>query len=156
MNLLVPLGGWVVIRHIRGKLDGRGMALRMAGIAACQFLISPELLATGLVVGALAWVVAYALLPDRRSALRRAARSSAVGLAGAGVVLSPLLVTMLRDAPGGVLHATAGYSVDLLGLIVPTRVTALDGTWAAGIANHFAGNTCPLLALMPRNAGVGP
>jgi hypothetical protein len=140
MNLLVPLAAWVLVRHLRGKLGSRGLALRVGAIAVCQFLISPEVLSTMLVGGALAGPAAFALLPEQRAALRRATVWSAAGLAGAGVMLAPLLFTMLRDAPGRVLNSATAYSGDLLNLIVPTRVTALGGTLAAAISSHFPGN----------------
>ena len=140
MNLCVPLTAWVLVRHLRGKLGHRGLALRVGALAGCQFLISPEVLSTMLVGGALAGLAAFALLPKQRTALRRATVWSAVGLAGAGVMLAPLLFTMLRDAPGRVLNSATTYSGDLLNLIVPTRVTALGGTLASAISSHYPGN----------------
>ena len=140
MSLSVPLMAWVLVRHLRGKLGPRGLALRVGALAVCQFLISPEVLSTMLVGGALAGLAAFALLPKQRVALRRATVWSAVGLAGAGVTLAPLLLTMLRDAPGRVLNSATTYSGDLLNLIVPTRVTALGGALAAAISSHYPGN----------------
>lgn len=66
-------------------------------LAVGQFLISPRVLTTMLVGGALAGLAAFALLPGQRAALRRATVWSAAGLAGAGVTLAPLLFTILRD-----------------------------------------------------------
>lgn len=156
MNLLVPLAAWVLIRHLRGALGGRGLALRLGAIAVCQFLISPEVLATMLVAGVIVGLASFVMLREQRPALRRAAGWSFTGLAGAGIMLAPLLVMMLRDAQGRILNSATGYSADLLNLIVPTRVTGLGATWAAGVATHFGGNIAeqgaylglPMVAIM--------
>lgn len=64
---------------------------------------------------------------------------SLTGVAVAGLLLSPMLLTMVRHAPAH-LNASVGYSADLANLIVPTRVTAVGGAWGSSVANHLPGN----------------
>jgi hypothetical protein len=139
MSLCVPLAGWLVMRQLRGALTPKRFAVRMSALLVAQFLISPEILVTMLFVGALALAAAVVLVPTARAALRGLVQGALTGIAGAGVMLAPLLVVMLRFSPAR-LNASIGYSADLLNLFVPTRVTALGGAWAPSLVAAFPGN----------------
>jgi hypothetical protein len=139
-TLLVPLGAFVAVRYVRGRLSGIGLAVRIGMIAAAQFLISPELLATMVLMGVISALVAMAVMAEHREALRCALWWGVTGLAGAGVVVAPLLVRMLRDIPKGLMNSPSTYSTDLVNLVVPTRVTALGGSWALPITARFSGD----------------
>lgn len=139
MSLCVPLAGWVIVRYANGRLTGKRFATRIAAIAVAQFLISPELLATMLLIGAITAAGAIALAPHARTEVRGTLIWSLTGVAVAGLLLSPMLLTMVRHAPAH-LNASVGYSADLANLIVPTRVTAVGGAWGSSVANHFPGN----------------
>lgn len=139
-TLLVPLAALIVVRHARGRMSGRGFAVRVAMVTAAQFLIAPELLATLVLMSVLAATLALALMPEQRSTVRAALRWGAAGLAGAAVVVAPVLAFMLRDVPSGAINPASTYSDDLLNLVVPTRITWLGGSWAAPLSHHFGGN----------------
>lgn len=147
-TLLVPLGALVAVRYLRGRMTGRGMAVRLGLIAVAQFLIAPEILATMAVMGALAAVAVIALMPGYRQALRGGLGWAAAGLAGAGIVVAPVLIAMLGSAPGQSLNAPANYSADLANFVVPSPVTALGGRWAIPIALHFPGNLAEQVAYL--------
>lgn len=70
MSLCVPLAGWVIVRYANGRLTGKRFATRIAAIAVAQFLISPELLATMLLIGAITAAGAIALAPHARTEVR--------------------------------------------------------------------------------------
>jgi hypothetical protein len=156
MTVMVPLAALVVVRYVKGRLNTSGLAVRLGLIAAFQFLSSPELLATMLVIGAVTLLAAFVVVPHARAELRRTIVATGMGLAGAGALLAPVLVAMLRETPGQALNPASEYSADLLNFIVPTRLTALGGAWAAGISSQFTGNLAeqtayvglPLLAIV--------
>ena len=83
----------------------------MLALAVAQFLISPEILATMLLMAAVAAGVSLALLPEARRVLWRGIGWTALGLLGFAVVCSPLLLTMLANLPRGLLNQPTGFSV---------------------------------------------
>jgi hypothetical protein len=139
MTLCVPLLALVIVRYVKGRLSRTGLAIRVAAIASLQFLISPEILATMLLFGAITAVGALTLTPRVRTVLRDTLMWSGAGIATAAVLLSPLLVAMLSYTPHHQ-NMPATYSADLANVIVPTRVSALQGLWGSSIASHFSGN----------------
>ena len=64
---LVPVFVLLVIRRVQGPIGARAFVVAMALALAGQYLISSEVLATATLFGAVALVLAYALLPDRRA-----------------------------------------------------------------------------------------
>ncbi len=155
MSLCLPLAAWVIVRHFNGRLSAKGLAARLGAIAVAQFLISPEVLVTMLLVGALSAVGAVFVMPGARAGIGRTLTPSLAGLAAAGLLLSPLILTMLRHAPAN-LNGSVGYPVDVLNLIVPTRVTAVGGSWGSSVSGSYPGNLSeqsaylglPLLAIL--------
>ncbi|TMC63103.1 MAG: hypothetical protein E6J16_10130 [Chloroflexota bacterium] len=112
-------------------------------IAAAQFYLSEEVLAMEAVAVLLGVAVGAALFPmEWRRRLIDAVRPLAVGLAlGAALVAAPLGVQFFGAQhvvravnPGGF------YVSDLLGFIVPTRLTWLSPLGAAQLSDRFTGN----------------
>lgn len=151
----VPLAAWVAVRHIHGRFGVRGLAVRLAALAVLQFLISPEVLVTLVLAGVIGLAAAVALMPALRPRLRTTAAGMSVGLAGAMLLLAPLLIAMLTHKPPRP-NTAVGYSADLANVVIPTRVTALGSGWGRSIARSFIGNASeqgaylglPLLAIL--------
>lgn len=134
----VPLAAWLVVRHVHGRLGVRGLAMRVVALAVAQFLISPEVLLTLVLAGAIGLMVAAAQMPRLRPRLRTAAGGVGLGLAGAALLLAPLLIPMLSHIPK--LGSAVRYPADLANLAIPTRVTALGSAWARSTVQSFPGN----------------
>jgi hypothetical protein len=91
-------------------------------------------------MGAVTAVAAATVMPTERRWIGRAVAWAGAGLTGAAAVLAPVLASMLTHLPAGAMNASATYSVDLLNLVVPTRITALGGAAAAQTSARFSGN----------------
>jgi hypothetical protein len=155
--MLVPLGALVTIRHVRGRLSGPRLAVCAALMAVIQFFISPEILATALLMGAITAAGAFVLLSDVRRRLARGLIWAGGGLAVAALAVAAPVATMFSAAAPRPSSPSALYPTDLVNLVVPTRVTALGGSAAAAFTlHHFPGNLAeqcgyigvPLLALI--------
>jgi hypothetical protein len=129
----------------------------LAVVLVWQFTLSAEVFATFTVFGALAWGLAVVVLPpEGRPALLATGRVIIAAYALAGLLLSPYLLHMLRDVPGGGLLPAHTFSSDLLNVIVPTPITLIGGATAASVAHRFGGNLqehvayvgLPLLAII--------
>ncbi len=140
MLALVPLAGLVAARYARGRYGGRGLAARVAVITFAQFLISPEVLATLVFMSAITAAGAFLLVPAARPVLAAGVRWTAGGLGLGALLCLPFLIPMLNSMPSRLLNPPSSFSVDLLNLVVPTRLTAVGGAWAYPIAQHFTGN----------------
>lgn len=153
---LVPLAALLLLRHVEGSLDDRALAFRLGPLLAVQFLLSTELLFT-LTLAILAGVfIAAASVPSRRARLRRLWRPLAGAYCTAGVLTSPMLVYALLHFQRESLNEPGRFSADLLNLVVPTRLTAVNADWARQTAAWFIGNDAengaylglPLLAIV--------
>jgi hypothetical protein len=152
---LVPLVALVVLRYVEGSLDGRGLVLRLGPMLAAQFLLSTELLFTLTLALLVAWIASWALVPAIRHRLVGLVRPLAGAYLAAAVLTSPLLAYALSHFQRGSLNAPGDYSADLLNLVVPTRLTALNTGFARRTAAAFIGNDAengaylglPLLAI---------
>jgi hypothetical protein len=137
----VPLMVLTAGRRVRGAA-GRGQTiLALAALLTIQFYIFPEVLASALLLAGIAWWLAVWLLPAERAGLQHLLVDAM--LAGVMLILAaaPVLRAMLMDH-GGLFHPSNWplyYSVDLASLITPTPFSALGGTLAAPLSQHFTG-----------------
>lgn len=139
MSALIPFAAYTAARYVKGEVSDWGLVSRLAAITSLQFLISPELLETAVMIGTAGATAAVVLIADRRALILRTARLAALGLMVGCAPLIPLLVSMLTHRPAHT-SAQASYSADLLNLVIPTPVTAVGGTWATQISRHYPGN----------------
>jgi hypothetical protein len=153
---LVPVAALLLLRYVEGSLGDRALAFRLGPLLAVQFLLSTELLFT-LTLAILAGVLIAAVsVPSRRARLRRLWRPLAGAYCTAGVLTSPLLVYALLHFQRESLNEPGRFSADLLNLVVPTRLTAVNADWARRTAGWFIGNDAengaylglPLLAIV--------
>jgi hypothetical protein len=149
---LVPVFVLLAVRHAEGSLGDRPFVAGTAAALAAQALISTEVLATTVVFGGLALVVAYALYAERRRRLLRTAALEGVAGAIAAILVSPLLfATFFRPAtrPEQALEA---FPADVASFLVPAHWLALaqghapgeTPAWATGFGYYGA----PLLVLV--------
>ncbi len=130
-STFVPLLLLIILLRLDNRLRCVPAALLFALILAAQFYISIEIAATSLFFGALAWVLAFALCPARRLALRRLVPDGLL----AGVFSVPLLLPFLSDMvvrprqivpPPGWSFATSAHFFNLL-VPTPAQVFYLPG-----------------------------
>lgn len=123
----LPLAVRATLRRLKGDLAARDFVAILAVLLSVQFLVSQELFATATLFGAIAfWLAARSSSPDEYIRLR----STAWLIGGAYVIsvliISPYLYFMFAyERPTGFIFVPWGSSVDLLGLVVPTRLNQL-------------------------------
>lgn len=153
---LLPLVALVVVRYTQGLLDGAGLVLRLGPLLAGQLLLSTEILFTLTVALAVSLAGAFVLVREARSRLRRLPAPLAGAYLVAGVLTSPFLAYAAAHFRRDPINEPRLYSADLLNVLVPTPLTAVNSGWARTTAAAFAGNTAengaylglPLLAVL--------
>jgi len=160
---LLPLVALVVLRYLEGTLDGRGLVLRLGPLLALQFLLSTEVLFTLTFALLVAGVAAFVLVAPRRARLRALWRPLLGSYLVAAVLVGPLLAYALLHFQRGSLNEPALFSADLLNVVSPTPLTAVNSHWARRAATQFVGNSAengaylglPLLAIVAWYAWQG-
>lgn len=153
---LLPLAALLVLRYAEGTLGGRGLAWRLGPVLAVQFLLSTELLFTltlALLVGA---VVTFVLVEPARNRMRALWRPLLGSYLVGAILVSPLLVYALLHFQRESLNEPGLFSADLLNVVSPTPLTAINLHWARRAATQFVGNNAengaylglPLLAIV--------
>jgi hypothetical protein len=120
---LLPVFVWLVLRRLRDDIGPRAFVVWMGLALTGQYLISSEVLATATLFGAVALVLAYALVPDRRRELRDTARLLLAAYVGMAVLISPFLVFFFfghHYPPGAV-----DFRADLAAYVLPSPLMAI-------------------------------
>ena len=132
----------LVVRQ-KGRPWCQGVLLGLLLVA--QALVSTEILATTLIIGAIAVV---AVVITGHASVRDHLRFAALGIAWAALVSVVLLAYPLWYATHGPEHVTGpiqlvpqGYRADLLGPIIPDSSVLLAPSHLANIAQNFASST---------------
>jgi hypothetical protein len=143
---LAPAAVLLVLQRLDDVISQRRFVVLMAVVLGLQLLLSAEMLLIGLLVGALALLLAYAFGDaDRRARLARVV----LPILGAGgiaiVVTSPYLYWVLDglgDADSEAWRTfTELYPGDALNPIVPTEVTGLGHWWFEDMSAKFTNFT---------------
>jgi hypothetical protein len=152
----VPVGILLTVRIYR-KRTGTPLWL-IVGLAATivgQFFTSTEMLATVTGFAVIAFVLATVLLRASRDRIVWTASRVALSYALAILVLSPLLVSMLGTSPFPSWVSMAGYSTNLLNLLIPTTAslggnffTHLSAPYSSDLAEASGYMGIPLIALV--------
>ncbi|MGC1678124.1 MAG: hypothetical protein WA740_11395, partial [Candidatus Binataceae bacterium] len=136
----VPLAILAVLKFLASEIRTRAYAAAIAALMVIQFLCFPEIFATSVIFGLIAYAIALRVSPER-SRLIAIIAPSLIALAIAAAILSPYLYAMLSaGAPRDVIYSPTVYSADLLNLVVPARFNWL-GSFAPmrAISDHFPG-----------------
>lgn len=139
---LVPLALYVVLRRLDGTLGRGSFVLLAMAILVGQFSISTEVFATMTVFGGIA--VGGGFLFGSRETRAQLAGTIPLILAAylaAGIVVSPYLYHVLIDVPPAAIRDAEKASADLLGFVVPGRVTALGGETFRHVTSDFTAPT---------------
>jgi len=140
--LLLLVGDEIVCRQ-RWRPWIAGIAL--GTLALVQLFVSEEMLATEVLVAALAVVLLAAMHRPLVTGRRLAYAATALGVAlvlTAIVAAGPLLIQFHGpERVTGVIHAPNVYVTDVLNLVIPVGgVQQLTPSWAASISDRFSGN----------------
>jgi hypothetical protein len=121
---LLPLFVLLVLRRLEGSIGSRAFLAWTAVAMIAQFSISSEVLATATLFGAIALVLAFALLPERRTALVDVVKLLIGALAVTVVVVSPYLLYFEfgHHYPPGATF----FSADLTSFVIPPSLVALS------------------------------
>jgi hypothetical protein len=134
---LVPLVPYLVLRrHARRLTRWRFVAL-VGAVLVCQFLIVPQTFVTLSIVGAIAAIIAAAVLG--LGTVRRLAAETAAGWLAALVVLSPVLAYAIVSDAAAPRRSPFSGAADLLNYVVPTRRTWLRPPGSDEISSQFTG-----------------
>lgn len=141
--LLFPavLGVYLALRRVEGSI-GPGTFIGFLALAVVGlFSISTELVATASLFGAVALLGAWALAGAARGRLLRAGLEAITAYLLAAVVLSPILLPAIREAPSEPVRSSTKASVDLLSFVVPRTSMLLGGERYAETTEPFTSNT---------------
>ncbi|HEV7177850.1 MAG TPA: hypothetical protein VGN29_20315 [Solirubrobacteraceae bacterium] len=121
---LLPLFVLLVLRRLEGSIGSRAFLAWTAVAMIAQFSISSEVLATATLFGAIALALAFALLPERRTALVDVVKLLIGALAVTVVVVSPYLLYFEfgHHYPPGATF----FSADLTSFVIPPSLVALS------------------------------
>jgi len=137
---LLPLVALVVLRHLDGELDGRGLVLRLGPLLALELLFSTEVLFTLTLALACALALALIFVRDRRGPVVRALAPIACSYAVAAILTSPFDYYLLTGFHSEAFHPPSDFVADLANVVVPTKLALVGHGWAGSIAAHFPGN----------------
>jgi hypothetical protein len=152
---LVPLVALVVLRYLDRRIDGLGLALQLGVLLGAQLWLSIEFAFSVTLALLVALAAAAALVPARRPRIASLPGPLAGAYAIGAVLAAPLLYYVLTDFSRSSVNE-GRYVADLANVVVPTRLVAIGGSWAAGISARFPGNDAeqaaylglPLLAIL--------
>ena len=120
---LLPVFVLLVLRRVQGSIGARAFVIAMALALIGQYLISSEVLATATLFGAVALVLAYVLLPERRRALLDTVRLLIVAYVVIAVLISPFLYFFFfgHQYPPGAID----FPADLSAYVLPSPLMAI-------------------------------
>jgi hypothetical protein len=137
--LLIPLVALQVWRYLDDELSRRGFIVRLGPLLALQLLFSTEIAftLTLALVGAL--LLAFVVVPARRRQIVSLAWPVTASYLIAGILTAPFLYFLFTQVHTGYFNPPEGYSTDLLGALVPTKLELLGQGWLGRISSHFPG-----------------
>jgi hypothetical protein len=141
-TVCVPAIAWLAVLRGRGKIRGGYFIALSTALLTLQFGTSIEIFATATLFGFIALLLTYALQARDRAQVVRMAIELACAYLLCFIIASPYLYYMLKDgaAVPPLIQPPNIYVADVMNYLVPTRITAVNGAWAASIAKHFTGN----------------
>jgi hypothetical protein len=137
VTLLLPLTAYLMVLWWQGTLGRTGYMAWMTAALALEFYTFIEAFAELTLLGAIGFVIGFALSrPELRARVARLAALTAGAFAGAIVLALPYLIHMLRSQPTSLTRQEAHFSLDLASLVLPRKDRLLGMTWWAPAAGH--------------------
>ncbi|MGP0048934.1 MAG: hypothetical protein ACLPZR_08820, partial [Solirubrobacteraceae bacterium] len=120
---LVPVFVWLVVRRAQDEISPRRFVVAMSLALTAQYLISSEVLATATLFGAIALVLAFALLPALRGELIQTSVLLICAYLPMAVLISPFLYFFFfgHHYPPGATH----FSADVASYALPSPLMAV-------------------------------
>jgi hypothetical protein len=139
---LVPCAVLLGLLRLDGRIGRRGAVALTVLLLCCEFMISIEIFATGILFGAVLWLLAFASLPARRHGLWRILFDALIAMPFVLILLSPFLKAMFADPGFMKLPALWPYffSAQIFNFVIPTPLTELGGALARPISKNFTGD----------------
>ncbi|HET9672802.1 MAG TPA: hypothetical protein VFQ40_08150 [Actinomycetota bacterium] len=135
------LAVYLAVRRAEGSIGGGTYVGFLALCVVGLFSISTELVATASLFGAIALLGAWAFGGEARGRVLRTGLESITAYLAAAVVLSPILLPALDEAPADPVRLATTASVDLLSFVVPRRSILLGGDRYLPTTEAFTSNT---------------
>lgn len=156
----VPASVWICLVASRNAWHPARLAAILGALFAFQFGVSQEIFADGILFGALLLTLLCLSSLPARTAVARLAPGIAGAIGVCVLLTAPFLWQMLRwyGRAATAVSSPATVASDMLGFVVPTRLTWIGGTWFSAISRHFPGEVgeqgcyvgLPLLVLLIR------
>ena len=144
---LLPIFILLVLRRVEGSIGSKRFLVAMTFALTAQYLISSEILATSTLFGAVALVLALALLAEHRPAILATIRLLILAYAATLVLISPFLYFFFfgHQYPPGATR----FSTDLASFVLPSPLMAItrhQPAFAGSITEAYLG--LPLIVLI--------
>jgi hypothetical protein len=141
-TFLLPCLVWVCLARVAEKIGRRRCVVLFCLVLPCEFLISTEIFAMMVVFGAIIWLLAFVMVPERRPGLRRLLMDGLIAAPIVALLLSPFLAAMFSHYPFVNLPAFWPYFfvADLFAAAVPSGNSLLGGQLLHGIIEGFYGD----------------
>ena len=134
----LPLAVWATLRRLAVELSARRFVTILVTLLVAQFLMSPEIFATGTLFGAIAIALAARSASDEeRTPLLSVGVWIILAYAISAVLLLPYLYYMFAfGMPRGAILVPWRFSTDLLNFLVPTNTNQLGNFPVFGAIAH--------------------
>jgi hypothetical protein len=136
---LLPLIPLLVLRYLDGKLDGRGLVIRLGPALAFEILVSTEVTFTLAVALAISLVTAFLVAPARRRRLVAIVPPLVLSYAVAAVLTAPFVYYTLRDYNHPGYNGPDFLVANLGNFLVPKTIVAAGGWLFRRWSQHFGG-----------------
>ena len=126
-GFLVPVVVYLAILWLDEEIGRVGFVVALAATMVCEFLISQEIFATIVLFGAIALLVAYLTISNRKDRIHSLAILSAFALVASAIVLTPYLyrVVVASGLSSRPVWNTTPQATDLVELLIPTATLML-------------------------------
>jgi hypothetical protein len=135
----IPAGVHLVLRLIDGRIPARRFIALLGLDLAALLMFSTELALTFVLLGALSFGVALAVLREDRARLRAVVGPTVLAGVLAALVASPIIYFSLRGQTAGFGGIGDLYGGDPLGFVVPSPIIGLWGGAFTSVSKTFNG-----------------
>jgi hypothetical protein len=137
----VPIAVYLVIRRIEGSLGQLTFVVLMTLSLTGLFLFSTEVFATAAFFGVIAFLIALISAGQDRGRIFRVGVLTALAYGITFVLMTPYLVSAVKNPPESAIRDAAQVSVDLLSFVVPRGSVLVSPGFATDVSAHFLAHT---------------